>query len=187
MGFFQRLFRKVEEVNKGEAAVAELEAEMYVESSEEEAMNYWLEMAQKIIVNSVKATGNSVDRAFILIDMGKNPSFDVFYQQDGKLVMWNELEDAEVKEKIANQLLPQAASVASAVNGNFEQTGLPAIAYAQMQFEWATKAWFSHTIREDEERTKIEKDEMLHKWFEFLSKEIQTAAIDSDAKLPWYP
>lgn len=45
MGFFNRFFKKVEDINKGEAAAAELESEFYLESPEEEAINYWVEMA----------------------------------------------------------------------------------------------------------------------------------------------
>ncbi len=111
MGFFKRFFKKIEDVNEGEADVSELESEFYLESSEEEAMNFWVETAQNIIVNVVKAANNSVDRAFILVDMVEQPSFDIFYQIDGSLVMWNQLEDTIIKEKIENELLPQASTV----------------------------------------------------------------------------
>ncbi|WP_331716334.1 hypothetical protein [Metabacillus kandeliae] len=187
MGFFQRFFKKVEEVNKQEAAVSELGSEMYVESPEEEAMNLWVEIAQNIIVNSIKAADNLVDRAFVLVEMREEPSFDIFYQKDGRLVMWHELEDPVVKERIENELLPQAPSVASAVNGNFAQVEHPGIAYAQLQFEWATKAWFSHIIWEDHEHAKLAKEEILRNWFSNLSAEIKTKPLDSDTKLSWYP
>ncbi|MER2071908.1 MAG: hypothetical protein ABS898_08330, partial [Psychrobacillus sp.] len=62
MGFFNRLFKKVEDINKGEVAVSELESEFYLESPVEEAKDYWVEMAQNIIVNTVKATNKSVER-----------------------------------------------------------------------------------------------------------------------------
>ncbi|MBS2967923.1 hypothetical protein J9317_03930 [Metabacillus sp. KIGAM252] len=187
MGFFQRFFKKVEEVNNQEAAASELESELYVESPEEEAMNLWVEIAQNILVNSVRATGNSVDRAFVLVEMREQPSFDIFYQKDGDLVMWYELEDPAIKERIENELLPQAPSVASAVNGNFAEIGQPEITFAQLQFEWATKAWFSHIIREDDAHAKLAKDEVLHNWFNNLSTEIKTQQLDSDTKLSWYP
>ncbi len=187
MGFFNRFFKKVEDINKGEAAAAELESEFYLESPEEEAINYWVEMAQNIIVNSVKAANNSVDRAFILVYMREQPSFDIFYQLEGNLVMWDQLEDSSVKEKLENELLPQAASVASAVNGNFAQAEHAKIAYAELQFEWATGAWFSHVIWEDDNNAKLSKEEILNKWFNTLSAEIKTLPLDSDSKLSWYP
>lgn len=187
MGFFNRFFKKVEEVNKGEAALSELESELYIESPEEEARNYWVEMAQNIIVNVVKATDNSVDRAFVLVDMREQPSFDIFYQIDGRLVMWNQLEDTSIKEKLENDLLPQAPAVASAVNGNFEEAEHVKIAYAELQFEWATGAWFSHIIWEDDDNAKLAKEEILSEWFNTLSTEIKTQPLDSDAKLSWYP
>ncbi|NMD69382.1 hypothetical protein HHO41_03710 [Bacillus sp. DNRA2] len=187
MGFFKRFFKKIEDVNKGETAVSELESEFYLESPEEAAMNFWVETAQNIIVNVVKATNNSVDRAFILVDMGEQPSFDIFYQIDGSLVMWNQLEDNMIKEKVGNELLPQASAVSSAVNGNFAQVEHPKIAFAELQFEWATGAWFSHVIWEDDDNANLAKEEIFSKWFNTLSAEIKIQPLDSDTKLSWYP
>lgn len=187
MGFFERFFRKVEDVNKGEAAVSELESEFYIESPEEQAINFWVETAQNIIVNMVKATNNSVDRAFILFDMRKQPSFDIFYQIDGSLIMWDQIEETLIKEKIENQLLPQAYSVASVVNDNFTQVKHPKIAFAELQFERETGAWFSHVIWEDDENANLTKEEISSKWFNNLSAEIKTQPLDSDTKLSWYP
>ncbi len=187
LGFFNRFFKKVEDVNKGEAAATELEEEFYLGSPEEEAINFWVEMAQNIIVNTVKAANNSVERAFILVDMRTQPSFEIFYQLDGKLVMWDELEDANIKDKIKNELMPQAASVASAVNGNFAQAEHSLIAFAELQFESATGAWFSHIIWEDDANAKLAKEEIASKWFDSLSAETKSLPLDSDSKLSWYP
>lgn len=187
LGFFNRFFKKVEDVNKGEAAATELEEEFYLGSPEEEAINFWVEMAQNIILNTVKAANNSVERAFILVDMRTQPSFEIFYQLDGKLVMWDELEDANIKDKIKNELMPQAASVASAVNGNFAQAEHSLIAFAELQFESATGAWFSHIIWEDDANAKLAKEEIASKWFDSLSAETKSLPLDSDSKLSWYP
>lgn len=187
LGFFNRFFKKVEDVNKGEAAATELEEEFYLGSPEEEAINFWVEMAQNIIINTVKAANNSVERAFILVDMRTQPSFEIFYQLDGKLVMWDELEDANIKDKIKNELMPQAASVASAVNGNFALAEHSLIAFAELQFESATGAWFSHIIWEDDANAKLAKEEIASKWFDSLSAETKSLPLDSDSKLSWYP
>jgi len=187
VGFFKRFFKKVETVNKGETAISELDSEFYLASSAEDANNFWVETAQNIIVNAVKATNNTVERAFVLVNMGEEPSFDIFYQVDGSLVMWNQLENANVTEKIQSELLPQASHVASAVNGEFAQAEHPKIAFAELQFEWATGAWFSHVIWEDSDNAKQAKEEVLSKWFNILSEEIKTKALDSDTKLSWYP
>lgn len=187
LGFFNRFFKKVEDVNKGEAAATELEEEFYLDSPEEDAINYWVEMAQNIIVNTVKAANNSVERAFILVDMRTQPSFEIFYQLDGKLVMWNELEDDNIKEKIKNELMPQATSVASAVNGNFAQAEHSLIAFAELQFESATGAWFSHIIWQDDANSKLAKEVIVSKWFDSLSAETKSLPLDSDSKLSWYP
>ena len=56
MGFLKRLFGKVEEVNKGEATIEELN-QPFAPSLEEEADNYWFQMEQNILINAVKAAG----------------------------------------------------------------------------------------------------------------------------------
>lgn len=78
MGFFNRFLKKVEEVNKAEADISELESAFTLLSPLDEANDFWKEIAQNIIVNAVKATDNTVERAFILIDMGVQPSFHIF-------------------------------------------------------------------------------------------------------------
>lgn len=48
MGFFERLFKKVEEVNTGQASPESLAEDMYIGEtvSEEEALQYWHTMQQ---------------------------------------------------------------------------------------------------------------------------------------------
>jgi len=188
MGFFNRFFKKIEDVNKGEVAASELESEFYIEDTPlDEANNFWVDIAQNLIVNAVKATDNTVERAFILIDMGEQPSFNIFYQIDGRLKMWNELEDPNMTEKIQNELLPQASNVAVAVNDKFTQVNHPGISFAELQFEWATGAWFSHIIWADDDNSNLGKEDILRKWFTIISEEIKTISLDSDSKLSWYP
>ncbi|PEO09266.1 hypothetical protein COL25_29180, partial [Bacillus pseudomycoides] len=117
MGFFSRIFKKVEQVNNREATLNELNEELYVESPIEEANSYWVTMAQNLIVNTVKAADNNVERAFILVDFKKGEaSFDIFYQMNGQLYFWNQLENQTIKNRIKNELLPQASEVSDAVN-----------------------------------------------------------------------
>jgi hypothetical protein len=185
MGFFTRLFKKVEDVNKGEADISELDDEMYIESELDKANDFWVEVAQNI--NAVKATDNSVDRAFVLVDMREQPSFDIFYQIDESLLMWDQLEDALIIEKIDKELLPQAVNVAAAVNEKFAQANHPVIAYAELQFEWATGAWFSHIVWADDANANLAREDLVRDWFKVINEEIQTLALDSDSKLSWYP
>ncbi|MGP1908821.1 hypothetical protein ACTSEZ_11630 [Metabacillus sp. JX24] len=186
MGFFQRMFKKVEEVNRGEAAAAELESEMVL-ISKEDAYDFWIQMAQNILVNAVNATGTTVDRAFVILDFRNEPAFELFYQQNGSLLMWDKLDDKSITEKIRTQLLPQAPDVTDAINENFRAAGHVPIAHAELQFEWATKAWFSHIIWADGEHADIQRDELLRNWFARMEIETANVPLDSDQKLSWYP
>lgn len=187
LGFFTRLFKKVEDVNKGEADISELDKELYIESELDEANDFWVEVAQNIIVNTVKAADNTVERAFVLVDMREQPSFDIFYQVEGSLVLWGQLEDALIKEKIEKELLPQAVNVAAAVNRKFAQANHPAISYAELQFEWATGAWFSHIVWDDDAHANLARETLVREWFNVINEEVKKLPLDSDSKLSWYP
>lgn len=187
-GFFGRFFKKVEQANNREVTLNELNEELYVESPIEEANSFWVSMAQNLIVNTVKAADNNVERAFILVNFKKGEaSFDIFYQINGQLYFWNQLENQTIKNRIKNELLPQASEVSDAVNVQFHEADHPTISFAELQFEWETKAWFSHIIREDDPASQLPKAQILNEWFSLIKKETQNKPLDSDTKFSWYP
>ena len=188
MGFFSRFFKKVEQVNNKEATIHELDEELYVESPLEEANSYWVSMAQNLLINTVKAARNNVERAFLLLNMKKGEaSFDIFYQINGQLYFWDQIENQEMKNRIKNELLPQASEVSDAVNQHFIEADHPTISFAELQFEWETKAWFSHIIWEDDPASQLPKAQILNEWYSLINKEIDGKPLDSDIKFSWYP
>ncbi|EJQ45975.1 hypothetical protein IEE_02097 [Bacillus cereus BAG5X1-1] len=188
MGFFSRFFKKVEQVNNKEATIHELDEELYVESPLEEANSYWVSMAQNLLINTVKAAGNNVERAFLLLNMKKGEaSFDIFYQINRQLYFWDQIENQEMKNRIKNELLPQASEVSDAVNQHFIEADHPTISFAELQFEWETKAWFSHIIWEDDPASQLPKAQILNEWYSLINKETHGKPLDSDIKFSWYP
>ncbi|OJE43282.1 hypothetical protein BAQ49_11315 [Bacillus proteolyticus] len=188
MGFFSRFFKKVEQVNNKKATIHELDEELYIESPLEEANSYWVSMAQNLLINTVKAAGNNVERAFLLLNMKKGEaSFDIFYQINGQLYFWDQIENQEIKNRIKNELLPQASEVSDAVNQHFIEADHPTISFAELQFEWETKAWFSHIIWEDDPASQLPKAQILNEWYSLINKEIHGKPLDSDIKFSWYP
>ncbi|MGE6599669.1 hypothetical protein [Bacillus proteolyticus] len=188
MGFFNRFFKKVEQVNNKEDTIHELDEELYIESPLEEANSYWVSMAQNLLINTVKAAGNNVERAFLLLNMKKGEaSFDIFYQINGQLYFWDQIENQEIKNRIKNELLPQASEVSDAVNQHFIEADHPTISFAELQFEWETKAWFSHIIWEDDPASQLPKAQILNEWYSLINKEKHGKPLDSDIKFSWYP
>ncbi len=92
MGFFSIFSKKVEAINKGKVAPESLSEEFSVDEVEllqDEAKEKWLNMAQTIIVNVVKANHQSIERAFIFINFDESaPTFDIFYQEQRKIIFW---------------------------------------------------------------------------------------------------
>lgn len=165
MGFLKRLFGTIEKVNKGEAPIEELD-QAFVFDLEEEADDYWRQTEELLLINAVKAAGGpeAVERAFVLANFKENQeTFELFYQVDGQLLSWREM-DASVVDKISNQLLPQASEVAQAVNENYEEANVPVIDYAMLQFETATMAWFGRKITTASPEVKLTFEELVSGW-----------------------
>ncbi|MBF0775724.1 hypothetical protein BVE84_03505 [Streptococcus azizii] len=187
MGFIERLFKKVEEVNTGQASPESLAEDMYIGEtvSEEEALQYWHTMQQGLLVNAVKAASQEIERAFVLVNFKENEeTFDLFYQVDGRLLRWQELGE-EAQYKIEQQLLPQASEVARAVHADFEGAGLPCIAYAMLQFEQATMAWFGRRLAQATPEANLTFEAFSNQWFGLLERSIGDVPLDSDRPLPY--
>lgn len=70
---------------------------------------------------------------------------------------------------------------------NFVKLIAPIISFAQLQFEWETKAWFSHIIWEDNLAAQLPKTQILNEWFRVIKEETKNRPLDSDVKFSWYP
>lgn len=187
MGFLKKLFGNVEKANKGEIPAEEIVPPFTVDLVEE-ADDYWRQMEQNLLINAVKATGGpeTVERTFVLTNFKKNQEcFELFYQVNGQLLSWREM-DASVVDKISNQLLPQAAEVAHAVNENYEEAGVPVIDYAMLQFETATMAWFGRKLTTSSPEAQLTFEELVSGWRAILAKEIPNRPLDSDRPFPYY-
>ena len=187
MGFLKKLFGNIEKANKGEISAEEIVPPFTIDLVEE-ADDYWRQMEQNLLINAVKAVGgpDAVERAFVLTNFKKNQeTFEIFYQVDGQLLSWREM-DASVVDKIRNQLLPQASEVAQAVNENYEEANVPVIDYAMLQFETATMAWFGRKHTTASPEAKLTFEELVSGWRAILEKEVPNRPLDSDRPFPYY-
>ena len=187
MGFLKKLFGNIEKANKGEISAEEIVPPFTIDLVEE-ADDYWRQMEENLLINAVKAGGGpeAVERAFVLTNFKKNQeTFELFYQVDGQLLSWREM-DASVVDKISNQLLPQASEVAQAVNENYEEVNVPVIDYAMLQFETATMAWFGRKLTTASPEAKLIFEELVSGWRAILEKEVPNRPLDSDRPFPYY-
>ena len=187
MGFLKKLFGNVEKANKGEIPAEEIVPPFTFDLAEE-ADDYWREMEELLLINAVKAVGGpeAVERVFVLANFKENQeTFELFYQVDGQLLSWKEM-DAAVVDKISNQLLPQAPEVARAVNENYEEAKVPVIEYAMLQFETATMAWFGRKLTTASPEAQLTFEELVAGWRGVIEEEIPTHLIDSDTAFPYF-
>ena len=187
MGFLKKLFGNIEKANKGEISAEEIVPPFTIDLVEE-ADDYWRQMEENLLINAVKAVGGpeAVERAFVLTNFKKNQeTFELFYQVDGQLLSWREM-DESVVDKISNQLLPQASEVAQAVNENYEEVNVPVIDYAMLQFETATMAWFGRKLTTASPEAKLTFEELVSGWRAILEKEVPNRPLDSDRPFPYY-
>jgi hypothetical protein len=67
-----------------------------------EAQAYWVKMAQKIVVGTIKSVEHTAERVFILISFDdKASTIDIFFQMNGQLRMWNDLDNEDYKRTIS--------------------------------------------------------------------------------------
>ena len=187
MGFLKKLFGNIEKANKGEISAEGIVPPFTIDLVEE-ADDYWRQMEQNLLINAIKAVGgpDAVELAFILTNFKKNQeTFELFYQVDGHLLSWREM-DASVVDKISDQLLPQATEVAQAVNENYEEANVPVIDYAMLQFETTTMAWFGRKLTTASPETKLTFEELVSGWRAILEKEVPNRPLDSDRPFPYY-
>ena len=187
MGFLKKLFGNIEKANKGEISAEEIVPPFTIDLVEE-ADDYWRQMEQNLLINAVKAVGgpDAVERAFVLTNFKKNQeTFELFYQVDGQLLSWREM-DASVVDKISNQLLPQASEVAQAVNENYEAANVPVVSYAMLQLETATMAWFGRKLTTATPEASLSFEELVAGWRAVIEQEIPTHPIDSDTAFPYF-
>ena len=187
MGFLKRLFGTIEKVNKGEAPIEELD-QAFVFNLEAEADDYWRQMEEFLLINTVKAAGGpeAVERAFVLANFKENQeTFEIFYQVNGQFISWKEM-DESIVAKISNQLLPQAPEVARAVNENYEEAKIPVIEYAMLQFETATMAWFGRKLTTASPEAQLTFEELVSGWHAILEQEIPNRPLDSDRPFPYF-
>ncbi|RSJ97243.1 hypothetical protein [Streptococcus australis] len=187
MGFLKKLFGNVEKANKGEIPAEEI-VPSFTNDLAEEADGYWRQMEQNLLINAVKAVGgpDKADRVFMLVNFKPGQeTFDLYYQVDGKLISWQELDPALV-EKIRLQLLPQAPAVARAVNENYEAASVPVIIYAMLQLETATMAWFGRKLTTATPEASLSFEELVAGWRGVIEEEIPTHPIDSDTAFPYF-
>ena len=187
MGFLKKLFGNVEKANKGEIPAEEIVPPFTIDLAEE-ADDYWRQMEQNLLINAVKGVGGpeAVERAFVLTNFKENQeTFELFYQVNGQLLSWREM-DATVVDKISNQLLPQAAEVARAVNENYEEANVSVIQYAMLQFETATMAWFGRKLTTASPEAQMTFEELVSGWRAILEQEVPNRPLDSDRPFPYF-
>src|SRR5699024_6044877 len=68
----------------------------------QEAQAYYVKMAQKFIVIAINSVDHTAVRVFILVSVNEDDStIDIFFQMDGQLRMWNDLDNQTHKNIIS--------------------------------------------------------------------------------------
>lgn len=153
-----------------------------------QAQDYWAKIASKVIVSATNSVEHMAERIFILISFDeKNPTMDIFFQMNGQIRIWNDLDNPKHKKMIYQSLLPQANNVVKQVNNLYDRVGVTRIAYSQIQFEFESKTWYLHDISQASMEAQLDKEAAFLKWFDDVSREIETLPVDSARKITWGP
>ena len=118
-----------------------------------------MKLAQKLVVGAINSVDHTAERIFILISFNENDStIDIFFQMDGQLRMWNDLNNQTHKRTISNSLISQAPNLVKHVNCLYDSVNLTRLAYSQIQYEFESKVWYLHDISEDSAEAHLDKN-----------------------------
>lgn len=165
----------------------------YVYSAErkltpEEAQKHWAKMAQKLLMTAINSVDYTAERIFILIAFeDKESTIDIFFQMDGQLRMWYDLDDERHKETILRSIISQAPNLAKQVNCLYDSVDKCRLAYSQIQYEFESKTWYLHDITQESIEADLDKDPAFLKWFDDVSKSIDTIPLDGKKRITWGP
>lgn len=186
---FDRLFKKQE--NTGSVGPSEKKSDTHPNSNQltpEKARQYWAKIASKIIVSTLNCVDHTAERIFILISFDeKDPTMDIFFQMDGQLRIWNDLDNEQHKKIIGQSLLPQVDNIVKQAHCLYDRAHLTRMAYTQIQFEFESKTWYLHDISEESMEAQLDKYAAFLKWFDDVSYEIKRTSLDSKKKITWGP
>lgn len=188
LSMFNRFFRKKTDETDGRDI-----NNQYIYSSEnkltpEEAQKYWAKMAQKVVVTAINSVDHTAERIFILITFDeKDSTIDLFFQMDGQLRMWNDLDNETHKKVISGSIVSQAPNLVKQVNCLYDSVDKVRLAYAQIQYEFESKAWYLHDVTQESVEAYLEKEPAFLKWFDDVSKEIDAIPLDGKERVTWGP
>lgn len=145
----------------------------------------WHAMARALVLNAIKATNDTVERAFVTVDFAPDHAvFDLWYQVHGQLISWQAFPAAAVVTKIRTQLLVQAPAVVRKMDRAYLAIGEPRPAFAELQVERNSTAWFSHMVQPTAGMTY---QQAVAEWPRALQRVVADYDLASDRALPWYP
>ena len=189
LSMFDRLFKKNE--NTDAVGPSEKKRDTHIDNNQltpEEAQQYWAKIASKIIVSTLNCVDHTSERIFILISFDeKDPTMDIFFQMNGQVRMWNDLDNTQHKNIIAHNLLPQVDNIVKQAHCLYDRAHLTRMAYTQIQFEFESKTWYLHDISEESMEAQLDKYAAFLKWFDDVSHEIKQTPLDSKKKITWGP
>ena len=140
----------------------------------------------KIVVGTIKSVEHTAERVFILISFDdKASTIDIFFQMNGQLRMWNDLDNEDYKRTISQNLITQAPNLVKQVNCLYDSVNMSRIAYSQIQFEFESKTWYLHDITEDSVEAQLDKEPAFLKWFDDVARSVESLPLDSKAKVTW--
>ncbi|RIN48281.1 hypothetical protein BU052_14625, partial [Staphylococcus simulans] len=117
MNMFDRIFRKQSKDSEVQDDQDKCAYSAKSQLTPQEAQDYWAKLAQKLAVGAINSVDYTAERIFILVSFDeKEPTIDMFFQMDGQLRMWNDLDNEDYKKVISQSLVSQAPIIAKQVN-----------------------------------------------------------------------
>ncbi|WP_278926736.1 hypothetical protein [Staphylococcus auricularis] len=154
----------------------------------QELSDYWKHFAKKVITCCMYAVEHTAERIFILMSFDeRQPSIDIFYQINGELKLWADLDNAQYVQSIQKDVIPYTEKFVKQVNRVYDRAGCCRLAYGQIQYEFETQMFYTHRVSSSSIEAHLDKSAALMIWFDDVQKEVRHLPVDSKQQITWGP
>ncbi|MCU5746525.1 hypothetical protein N9R04_07325 [Staphylococcus sp. SQ8-PEA] len=148
----------------------------------------WEKYTKKIAIGASACVDNTAERIFILISFNKQQvNMDMFMQMNGRLMMWNDLDNPKYKEAIYQHMIAQAPKLVDRVHKAYRNSHATPLAFTLIQYEFESGTTYSHNVSRKSSEAHLDRTPAFLKWFDDVRDETKRLHIGSRKELTWGP
>ncbi|WP_145468143.1 hypothetical protein [Staphylococcus pettenkoferi] len=188
MSLLQQLYRKLHDALNGSVTRNPFADYTEPKISTEDLEEGWKKYTRKVAISVSTCVDNTAERIFILISFKKHqPNMDIFFQMNGRLMMWNDLDDPTYKQRLYDQVISQAPKLVGLVQKAYRRSHATPLTYTQIQYEFESVTIYSRDVTSKCVESQLDRTPAFLQWFDDVEEESRRLTLDSQKEMTWGP